>query len=168
MKTEININDNNCCKIVLEDGGTVDVLANQQISIRDGKTYIDGIPLNDYVKTKKINKKYKLTDETIEYDGVTLYRIEALRDFGDVNAGDKGGFVQSELNLSQEGNCWIYSKAMVYDEAMIFGNAKVYGKAVVSGNAKVYDEAIICGNAVVNGVAKVYGEVIMRTDCRIY
>lgn len=139
MKTEININDNNCCKIVLEDGGTVDVLANQQISIRDGKTYIDGIPLNDYVKTKKINKKYKLTDETIEYDGVTLYRIEALRDFGDVNAGDKGGFVQSELNLSQEGNCWIYSKAMVYDEAMIFGNTKVSGKAVVRGNAKVYD-----------------------------
>lgn len=28
-----------------------------------------------------MEKKYKLTDETIEVDGKTLYRIEALKDF---------------------------------------------------------------------------------------
>lgn len=47
--------------------------------------------------------KYKLTDETILYDTIKLYRIEALKDFSDVKAG---GFVQSENNLSQYGNCW--------------------------------------------------------------
>lgn len=31
--------------------------------------------------------KYKLTDENIEMAEVTLYRIEALRDFGSVKAG---------------------------------------------------------------------------------
>lgn len=36
-------------------------------------------------------KKYKLTEETKEYYGITLYRIEALKDFGTVKAGDKGG-----------------------------------------------------------------------------
>ena len=51
-QTTINIHKNKCCKIVLDEG-TIDVLANHQICIRDGITYIDGIPLNEYVKTKK-------------------------------------------------------------------------------------------------------------------
>jgi hypothetical protein len=29
--------------------------------------------------------KYKLTDETIEFNGKTLFRIQALKDFGDVS-----------------------------------------------------------------------------------
>lgn len=66
-------------------------------------------------------KKYRLTDETIDFCDATLYRIEALRDFGPIKAGDKGGFVQSDHNLSQEGCCWISG------EAKVFGNAKVYG-----------------------------------------
>lgn len=71
-------------------------------------------------------KKYKLTSETTGCDGFILYRIEALMDFSDVKTGDKGGFVQSENNLSQLGNAWVY------------GNAKVCGKAEVRGDAKVY------------------------------
>ena len=77
-------------------------------------------------------KKYKLTNETIVHFGFTLYRIEALMDFSDVKTGDKGGFVQSEDNLSQLGNAWVYGNAEVYD------NAEVYGKAEVRGGAKVY------------------------------
>lgn len=51
-------------------------------------------------------KKYKLTDETCNtLHGKTLYRIEALTGFANVKAGDKGGYVQSECNLSQEGTC---------------------------------------------------------------
>lgn len=74
-------------------------------------------------------KKYKLTDEAIKYNCVTLYRIEALRNFGSIKAGDKGGFVQSYHNLSQEGDCWIHG------EAKVFGNAKVYENAQVFGSA---------------------------------
>ena len=99
--------------------------------------------------------KYRLTDETIEYDGVTLYRIEAIRDFGDVTAGDKGGFVQSEFNLSQEGNCWIYDEAVVYDEARVYGKARVCGEAVVYGEARVYDKACVSGEAEVCDEAEV-------------
>ena len=54
-----------------------------------------------------MEKKYKLTEESIIYFGKTLFRIEALKDFGNVNKGDKGGYVQSDENLSQEGDCWI-------------------------------------------------------------
>ena len=71
-------------------------------------------------------KKYKLTNETIVYFGITLYRIEALMDFSDVKTSDKGGFVQSENNLSQLGNAWVYGNAKVYDNAEVCGDAKVY------------------------------------------
>lgn len=37
----------------------------------------------------------------------TLYSIRALRDFGDVKAGDFGGWIESEDNLSQAGDCWV-------------------------------------------------------------
>lgn len=63
------------------------------------------------------NKKYKLTDDIVEVDGKALYRIEALKDFNDVKKGDKGGFVESERNLSQEGKCWVYGNARIYDSA---------------------------------------------------
>lgn len=58
-------------------------------------------------------------------DGRTLYRIEALKDFADVCKGDKGGFVESENNLSQVYDCWVYGSAGVYGNAKVYGNAEV-------------------------------------------
>ena len=46
--------------------------------------------------------KYKLTETKKELDKLTLYQIEALKDFGNVKKGDKGGFIEKESNLSQE------------------------------------------------------------------
>lgn len=99
-----------------------------------------------------MKQKYRLTDETIEYDGVTLYRIEAIRDFGNVTAGDKGGFVQSELNLSQEGDCWIYGNAMVYGEAQVYGDAMIADTAKVCGDVGIYGNAAILGDAIIKSI----------------
>jgi len=98
-------------------------------------------------------KKYELSkDETIEHKGKTLYRIIALISVSfDIVRGDRGGFVESEDNLSQEGECWIY------DDAKVFGKAAVFGDAVVCQNAQVYKNAIISENAVISGNTKVYG-----------
>ena len=60
-------------------------------------------------------RKYELTDETKQFGSSTLYRIRALRDFGDVKAGDLGGFVENETNLSHRGDCWIANNALVCD-----------------------------------------------------
>jgi hypothetical protein len=50
-------------------------------------------------------KKYELTDETMEIDGHILHRIRALKNIGEtINVGDLGGFVENEENLSHEGN----------------------------------------------------------------
>ena len=96
-----------------------------------------------------MDNKYKLTDETIEFNGVKLHRIEALRDFGSVKKGDRGGFVQSEKNLSQFDNCWIF------DDSKAIGNSLVYKNAVLSGNS------IICDNAVAAGFSWIYSKSIV-------
>lgn len=73
--------------------------------------------------------KYELTDETIDVSGTTLHRIKALKDFGNVKKGELGGYVESEYNLSQIGNCWVYGNARVCGDAELCGNARVYGNA---------------------------------------
>ena len=86
-------------------------------------------------------KKYELTTETILFLGRKLFRIKALISFGNVSAGDLGGYVEKEENLSHDGNAWVCGDAKVY------GNAKVCDDAKVCGNAKVYGDAEVCGNA---------------------
>ena len=76
-------------------------------------------------------KKYELTSETKVFLGKTLYRIKALVQFGNVNAGDLGGWIEKEENLSQSGNAWVYGNAEVYGDAEVYGNARVYGNAEV-------------------------------------
>ena len=120
-----------------------------------------------------MEKKYKLTKETVNLFCKTLYRIEALRDFGDVKKGDKGGYVEKEGNLYQSDDCWVYGNAMVYDNAMVYGNAKVcdnaiiYDKAVVCDNAMVYGNAKVSGNALVYGNANVYANAVVCDNAEV-
>ena len=58
-----------------------------------------------------MNKYELLKEESVEVAGRVLYRIRALRNLPGVLAGDKGGYIESEQNLSQEGNCWVYETA---------------------------------------------------------
>ena len=92
------------------------------------------------------NKKYKLTDETIEVEGKILYRIEALKDFGEIKNGDKGGFIESENNLAHEGDAWVSDDACVYDNACVSDNAYVSDNARVYGTSCVYGSASVCGD----------------------
>ena len=111
--------------------------------------------------------KYELTKETKNVGCIILYRIKALRDFDVVKAGDLGGWVESESNLSQDDTCWVSGDAWVYGEAKVSGEARVFGDAWVYGKARVFGEAWVSGkamvyeNAVVSGKARVYGEAII-------
>ena len=121
-----------------------------------------------------MDKKFELTNETIDFHGRTLYRIRALKDFGDVKKGDLGGFIEKESNLSQKGNCWICDDAKVFDDATIYGNAEIYGNAKVYDNAEVSDDAkvfsyaVICGDAEIFGNAFIYGDAFICGDARVY
>ena len=66
-----------------------------------------------------MKRKYEFTGETMERSGRTLYRIRAVRDFGDVKAGDLGGWIEKEGNLDHFGNAWVYGDAWVHGDAMV-------------------------------------------------
>ena len=93
-------------------------------------------------------KKFELTTETkINIFGKKLFRIKALISFGPISAGEKGGWVEKEENLSQSGNAWVFGNAEVYDNAWVHNNACVHNNAWVSGNAEVSGNAYVSGNA---------------------
>ena len=125
--------------------------------------------------------KYEiLKDEFIEFDGRKLYRIRALKDFHNVKKGETGGYIESERNLSHEGEAWVYGNACVSgdarisDDAWVYGNAQVYGNVRVSDDAQVYGDAQVSGNACVSGDAwvsgnaRVYGNACVYGDAWVY
>lgn len=101
------------------------------------------------------DRKYEVTDIAHpEYPW--LHRIRALRDIGEtVRKGDLGGYVQSEDNLSQQGNCWLFGNAISCENAVIrqnavaLGNAVIRGSAFVAGSARIEDQAVIEDNAII-------------------
>jgi hypothetical protein len=56
----------------------------------------------------------------------TLRQIIATADFNDVTVGTKGGWIDDERALAQDGDCWIYDE-----------NSVVFAGATVSGNARL-------------------------------
>ena len=120
-----------------------------------------------------MEKKYILTDETIEYLGRTLHRIQAVKDFGTISAGTLGGYIESETNLDHTGNAWVSDNAWVFgdarvsDDAWVSDNAVVFGNVRVSGDAVVSDNARVDGNALVSDDAVVFGNVRVSGDARV-
>ena len=81
-------------------------------------------------------KKYELIpDNSIDFLIYKLFRIRALTSFGNVKAGDLGGYIQKEKNLSHYGTAW------VADNAKVRGEAEVCENAIIHGNAKVFNAA---------------------------
>lgn len=115
-----------------------------------------------------MKKKYKLTNKTINIDGAKLHRIQALIDFSNVKAGDLGGWIEKEENLSQAGEAWVYDDAKVKDDAKVRGNARLFDNVEVRGNANVYDHAELCDNAKVNEEASVYGHSNVYGYAEVY
>ena len=62
-------------------------------------------------------KKFELTSDFITFLGKKLFRIRALIEFGDVKAGELGGYVEKEENLDHDGNAWVYGNAQVCGNA---------------------------------------------------
>lgn len=114
-------------------------------------------------------KKYELTGETKEIGGVTLHRIRALIDIPehDVKAGDLGGWIEAERNLSQKGTAWVADEAPAIEKALVADSARVMGNALVTDSACVTDEACVTGKARVTGKACVSGKALV-TDSSDY
>ena len=110
-------------------------------------------------------KKYEILmdkENTIEFNGRTLHRIKALKDFGNVKKGEVGGYVQNENNLSHKGNCWIYNNAKAMD------NSRVYDNSVMCDNSEMYDDSRMYDDSVIYSNSKMYGNSIMYGNSKMY
>jgi carbonic anhydrase/acetyltransferase-like protein (isoleucine patch superfamily) len=124
-------------------------------------------------ENKAIVPKYKL-GEAKTFNVRTLFRVEALRSFGNVSTGDIGGWIENEDNLSHSGDAWVYDEAMVYgnarvsNDAIVRDNACIYGNTKVGDEAQVFGNAIVYGNACISDNAQVYGNARISDDAQVY
>ena len=116
------------------------------------------------------DKKYEFVpgSEITICRGTKLMRIRALRDFGDVKKGDIGGYIESEENLSHNGDCWVYNDAEVFDNAVVLDNARVFDTARVFGDAEVFNDAKVFGDARVFDNARVFDTARVFGDAGVY
>ena len=121
---------------------------------RTGTLNIFKIDLSNQIKDHRhMNKKYIFTGETIQHEGITLHRIQALRSFGDVKDGEVGGWIQKESNLWHDGNCWVGEEAKAFEDSFVFGNSQVVGEVSLSGSARVFGNSYLSGSVKVSGYA---------------
>lgn len=130
---------------------------------RQGGPASTPVPLARYQEKelmKTSSRKFEITDIAHEKHPF-LHRIRALRDVGiEVRAGDLGGFVEAECNLSQEDDdaSWIFDDAIaagaasvdkdscLRDEAVACDQAYVTQRSTLSGHARAEDSAYIRGS----------------------
>ena len=105
--------------------------------------------------------KYKIIDDTRDVDGFKVYRIQALRDIGDVLAGELGGYVASGNSLSQDGEAWVYADSVIMGNAQVTHNAKVKDRSIIRGNAIVSGDAQVI-HSKVQDAATVRGQAILK------
>jgi len=128
---------------------------------------------------EQVRKYEMIRDADVRVGEKTVCFIRALVDFGDVKAGDIGGAIEREDNLSHDGDCWVYHSAKVYGFGKVMGNAKIKDNAeifdfatvaddaIVAGNSKVFQQATVYGKAVIDGHASVYGAAQVFGNSRV-
>ena len=104
-----------------------------------------------------MNAKYEITGIAHEKYPF-LHRIRALRDIGsEIKAGDLGGFVESEGNLSFEAE----------DDAWIFNDAIAAGEGCVDKGSVLRERAIVCGCAYASHGTEMSGDSRAEDDAYI-
>jgi len=76
-------------------------------------------------------------------------RIFAVKEFGCVKNGERGGLIECEDNLSHEGEAWIFHDAIVSGQARVYGEATVFGEATVYGGA-IVSKSLFSGTGLFN------------------
>lgn len=107
--------------------------------------------MSKYIIRKDISKVINYyNNETI------LYRIQAIRNIKNgeflIKKKDLGGWIESEQNLSQKGNCWIFPNCIAYQRAHRSGSSLGMGNSTQYGNSRQY------GHSVQSGRSQQYGD----------
>lgn len=90
-------------------------------------------------------KKYEMFKQE-KHNGFTYYRIRAIKNFGNIKKGTIGGLIQSENNLSQNGNCWIDKSSIVRNPTIVLDNVFVCNESLLE------DFVVFKGNRILENV----------------
>lgn len=105
---------------------------------------------------------HKYTITSLEHPRLEgLFRIRALRSFGDVNVGDLGGYVANGNNLEHDGLCWIYPDSVVSGLTRVMGNARVFGSSTIRGEALIYGDAVV-DESVMKGCTRIFQNAFIK------
>lgn len=117
--------------------------------------------------------KYTLdTQEQYEIAGHTLSRVVAAIDiprYG-IKRGHKGGFVEDESCLSQEGDSFVDERSLVLkggrveEDAFTYGDTHVFNGAIVAGKAQVGGRTDVCGKTIISGCSHIHNTVCSVAD----
>lgn len=112
--------------------------------------------------------KYCLTSESKNMYGIRMFRIQAKKTFEchgiAVFAGELGGWVESENNLSQDGSCWIFDNATAYEQSVVSGNAMMTGNSQAYGHSSVSENSVLTDRSKIFERASIYGNAEMTGD----
>ncbi|HDR2788095.1 TPA: hypothetical protein QCJ61_002139 [Enterobacter asburiae] len=120
-------------------------------------------------------KKYRLGDEIRLWQWqngeskttTPLRQIIATTDFNDIVSGTKGGWVDDERALAQEGHCWIYDEnSVVFGGARVLGNARITQPCVISHNAWIGGDCWVDGAQISHGPRISDNVTIQHSDIR--
>lgn len=134
---------------------------------------------DDFIKAHKFKSCISSEEESSVVE-IKLYRIQALKTFTKsggynpiIHVGELGGYVETEDNLSQEGNCWIFGDAKVKDGGKVLDDAIVYDKCLVSKNSIIRGGSVVGGHCFVTNQSviidsKLEGNVIVNGHSTIH
>lgn len=115
-----------------------------------------------------MNKKYEFTQETKTLpDGTILHRIRSIANTQYADAGELGGFIESEDNLPHDDISWVANEAMVYGKAVVIYDSIVSDHAIVCDHAVIACGAKISGHAHISGYSKISGGSIVTGRCSL-
>lgn len=115
-----------------------------------------------------MNKKYELSKEKYVFVEDNIYSVKgnkkrakgntklrqliALRDFGDVKAGDRGGYIGKNVNLDKTDESWIYPDSVVIGNYSISGNSIIKSSTIDERSNLYYHitESTIIDSIIIN------------------
>lgn len=114
--------------------------------------------ISEYINEARAQSgpKYVLGEETRK-NGKTFVQVIAARDIRPagvdvyIKKGEAGGWIESEANLSQDGECWICPGVYVSGGSSISGDSLVRtikGEIEISGDCSVFGNAKILGDGI--------------------
>jgi hypothetical protein len=96
-----------------------------------------------------------------------LWAIHAVKPFGDVEAGEPGGLLETPAGLAHDGECWVETNGVVLDQAGVSGNARIKAGGVAANQAVVYGFATIGDDCHVLDSSRVSGHARLTRGARL-